>query len=98
MARALLEGAELEAAVSALNGWSVEDGKLRKEYVFKDFVEAFAFMAAAALCAERKNHHPEWFNVYRTVRVDLSTHDAGGITTWDIELAAEFDAVAGRSG
>ncbi len=51
-------------------------------------------MAAAALCAERKNHHPEWFNVYNTVRVDLSTHDAGGITTWDVELAGEFDKVA----
>jgi len=98
MARALLEGPDLEAAVSGLSGWSVEAGKLRKEYEFKDFVEAFAFMTSAALCAERKNHHPEWFNVYRTVRVDLSTHDAGGITTWDVELAAEFDAAAGRNG
>lgn len=96
--RTLLEGSALDDAVAGLDGWTVEDGKLRKEYVFEDFVEAFAFMTAAALCAERKNHHPEWFNVYRTVRVDLSTHDAGGITTWDVELAEEFDAAArGRS-
>lgn len=93
--RSLLTGAELDAAVATLDGWSVVDGKLHKEYVFADFVEAFAFMTAAALCAERKNHHPEWFNVYRTVRVDLNTHDAGGITTWDVELAAEFDKAAG---
>jgi 4a-hydroxytetrahydrobiopterin dehydratase len=93
--RTLLDGDDLASAVSTLTGWSVEEGKLHKEYVFTDFVQAFAFMTAAALCAERKNHHPEWFNVYRTVRVDLSTHDAGGITTWDIELAGEFDEIAG---
>lgn len=86
----------IESALETLDGWTVVDGKLHKEYVFEDFVEAFAFMSGAALCAERKNHHPEWFNVYRTVRVDLATHDAGGITEWDIELAREFDAVAAR--
>lgn len=86
---------ELDEAVAGLDGWSVKDGKLHKQYEFEDFVQAFGFMAAAALCAERKNHHPEWFNVYRTVRVDLSTHDVGGITGWDVELAREFDAVAG---
>jgi 4a-hydroxytetrahydrobiopterin dehydratase len=95
MARDLLDGDALTRAVDDLDGWTVEDGKLHKEYVFADFVEAFAFMTAAALCAERKNHHPEWFNVYRTVRVDLSTHDLGGISTWDVELAREFDAAAG---
>lgn len=94
MARSLLDGAALDSAVAGLDGWSVVDGKLHKEYVFRDFVEAFAFMTAGALCAERKNHHPEWFNVYNRVRVDLATHDAGGITTWDIELAADFDALA----
>lgn len=86
---------ELNEAVSGLDGWSVEDGKLHKVYEFENFVEAFGFMAAAALCAERKNHHPEWCNVYKTVRVDLSTHDVGGITGWDVDLAREFDAVAG---
>jgi len=93
MARELLSGDGLDEAVSTLQGWVVQDGKLHKEYVFADFVEAFSFMSGAALCAERKNHHPEWFNVYRTVRVDLSTHDAGGITTWDVELAREFDGL-----
>jgi 4a-hydroxytetrahydrobiopterin dehydratase len=90
----LLTGDALIAAVATLDGWTVVDGKLHKEFEFKDFVEAFRFMAAAALCAERSNHHPEWFNVYNTVRVDLSTHDAGGITAWDVQLAEEFDRVA----
>lgn len=94
MARELLTGSALDAEVATLDGWSVRDGKLHKEYSFESFVHAFGFMSAAALCAERKNHHPEWFNVYSTVRVDLTTHDAGGITTWDIELAREFDEVA----
>lgn len=94
MARELLEGDALDEAVASLDGWTVKAGKLHKEYVFADFVEAFSFMSGAALCAERKNHHPEWFNVYRTVRVDLATHDLDGITTWDVELAREFDAIA----
>jgi len=93
--RKLLDDPAIADALESLNGWTVENGKLHKEYVFADFVEAFAFMTGAALCAERKNHHPEWFNVYKTVRVDLATHDAGGITSWDVELARDFDAVAG---
>ena len=92
--RTLLAGEALDAAMVGLDGWTVVDGKLHREFQFKDFVEAFAFMTAAALCAERKNHPPEWFNVYRTVRVDLATHDAGGITMWAIELARDFDAVS----
>ena len=90
-----LEGDALAAAVAELDGWTVEDGKLHKEYEFDDFVAAFAFMSGAALCAERKNHHPEWLNVYNTVRVDLSTHDVGGITELDVELAQEMDELAG---
>lgn len=93
--RRKLTDKELDEALSDLGGWSVEDGKLHKEYEFEDFVTAFGFMASAALCAERKNHHPEWLNVYNRVRVDLSTHDVGGITGWDVELAKEMDAVAG---
>jgi 4a-hydroxytetrahydrobiopterin dehydratase len=89
-----LDEDQIANAVAGLDGWSVADGKLHKEYQFTDFVEAFAFMTAAALCAERKNHHPEWFNVYKTVRVDLMTHDAGGITELDIELAREMDGLA----
>lgn len=94
--RTLLTGEALTDAVAELDGWSVVDGKLHKEYVFGDFVEAFGFMASAALCAERRNHHPEWFNVYNRVRVDLSTHDAGGITAFDLELARDFERVATR--
>ena len=85
----------LAEAVGGLDGWTVQGGKLHKEYIFRDFVEAFGFMTAAALCAERSNHHPEWFNVYKKVRVDLMTHEAGGITRFDIELAQDFDRVAG---
>ena len=93
--RQVLAGEALDAAVSSLDGWVVRDGKLHKEFTFDDFVGAFGFMAAGALCAERRNHHPEWLNVYNRVRVDLSTHDVGGITMFDIELARDFDAVAG---
>ena len=89
-----LDQERIAEAVAGLDGWTVADGKLHKEYQFADFVEAFAFMTAAALRAERKNHHPEWFNVYKTVRVDLMTHDAGGITELDLELAREMDALA----
>jgi 4a-hydroxytetrahydrobiopterin dehydratase len=93
--REVLSGQTLTEATADLTGWTIEQGKLHKEYVFADFVEAFSFMTAAALCAERVNHHPEWFNVYRTVRIDLSTHDAGGITMFDVKLAREFDLAAG---
>ena len=88
----------LNEALAGLDGWSVVDGKLHKEYVFSDFVEAFGFMAFGALCAERRNHHPEWVNVYNRVRVDLTTHDAGGITYFDVDLARDFDRIgAGAS-
>jgi len=92
--RKLLDGDTLAEAMADLEGWGVQGGKLHKEYSFADFVAAFGFMTSAALCAERRNHHPEWFNVYNRVRVDLSTHDAGGITMFDIELARDFDRVA----
>ena len=85
---------QITAALSDLPGWSLTDGKLHRELKFADFNEAFGFMARSALVAEQMNHHPEWFNVYRTVRVDLSTHDLGGVSTWDIELARVFDRLA----
>ena len=93
--RRRLEKAELHEALGDLDGWSLEEGKLHKEFRFADFVSAFGFMASVALVAERMNHHPEWFNVYNTVRVDLSTHDVGGITTWDVDLATERARLAG---
>lgn len=86
----------LEAALPSLPGWSVRDGKLRREFRFADFSEAFGFMTRAALVAEAMNHHPEWFNVYGRVDVDLTTHDAGGITALDLDLARRMDALAGR--
>jgi 4a-hydroxytetrahydrobiopterin dehydratase len=77
--------------------WTVVNGKLHREIVFKDFVSAFGFMASVALVAEAKNHHPEWFNVYNRVVIDLATHDAGGITDLDFELAAAVDALGPRT-
>jgi 4a-hydroxytetrahydrobiopterin dehydratase len=89
-----LKDHELQAGLQQLPKWALRDGKLYREFRFPGFVEAFAFMSAAALCAERANHHPEWFNVYNRVQVWLTTHDAGGITRRDLDLAREFDALA----
>jgi 4a-hydroxytetrahydrobiopterin dehydratase len=85
---------EIQQALSELESWTVENGKLHREYKFRSFVEAFGFMTQAALLAERANHHPEWFNVYNQVVVDLTTHEAGGITQKDFELAREMEQVA----
>lgn len=81
-------------ALASLEGWSLVDGReaIEKRYVFKDFVEAFGFMARCALEAEKADHHPEWANVYRTVDVVLTTHDASGLTDKDVALARAFDA------
>jgi 4a-hydroxytetrahydrobiopterin dehydratase len=87
-------GPELKDALSTLAGWDVVDGKLHKEYKFADFIHAFGFMTTAALSIEKMNHHPEWFNVYNRVTVDLTTHDAQGITSKDVELAKVLDDVA----
>jgi 4a-hydroxytetrahydrobiopterin dehydratase len=76
-----------------LSGWSVVNGKLHKDYVFDDFVEAFGFMTRAAIHIEKMNHHPEWFNVYNNLSVDLVTHDAGGITQNDIVLARTLNSL-----
>jgi len=89
-----LSDSEIQAELKTTDGWSRTGDKLQRTYQFEDFVTAFGFMASAALVAERMNHHPEWFNVYRTVRVDLSTHDAGGITGRDFELARAMNSIA----
>lgn len=78
---------QIRQELSGLKGWSVANGKLQKDFVFTDFIEAFGFMSKAALHIEKMNHHPEWFNVYNKLRVELVTHDAGGITQNDIGLA-----------
>ena len=91
-----LSDSEIQGELKTTDGWSRAADKLQRTYQFDDFVTAFGFMASAALVAERMNHHPEWFNVYRTVRVELSTHDAGGITVLDFELARAMNAIANR--
>jgi 4a-hydroxytetrahydrobiopterin dehydratase len=87
---------EIEEAVAELDGWKLEDGKLHRKFRFADFVQAFGFMTSAALEAEKMDHHPEWFNVYNKVTVALVTHDAGGITALDIELARKMNALSGE--
>ena len=79
-----------------LAGWQAVDGRdaITRTFKFKDFNEAFGFMARAALIAEKMDHHPEWFNVYNRVDVTLSTHNAGGLTELDVELAAAMDRLA----
>lgn len=79
------------------NGWAQTEGRdaLSKEFSFKDFNAAFGWMTRVALIAEKMDHHPEWFNVYRTVKVTLTTHDAGGVSELDVKLARKMDALAG---
>ena len=89
-----LTDSELKAALSGLPGWSIANGKLHKEFKFADFIHAFGFMSTAALAIEKMGHHPEWFNVYNRVTVDLTTHDAQGITSKDVDLAKLLDATA----
>ncbi len=93
---AKLNETELAAALDALPGWTLADGKLHREYTFPDFVHAFGFMATAAIAIEAMEHHPEWFNVWNRVVVDLTTHDAGGITAKDILLAGKLEEFAKR--
>jgi len=89
-----------KSALAGLPGWAEVSGReaIAKTFVFKDFNEAFGFMSRAALVAEKHDHHPEWRNVYRTVEVVLATHDAGGVTAKDIELAKAMNAIAGQLG
>ena len=86
-----LDEEQVRRELGSLPGWSVSNEKLHKDFEFADFVEAFGFMTRAAIIAERMNHHPEWFNVYNKVSVDLMTHDAGGITSNDIKLAGALN-------
>lgn len=92
---AKLSAAAVDARLSSLPGWKRAGGKLHRQFTFKDFSEAFAFMARVALAAEKMNHHPDWSNVWNKVTVDVNTHDAGGITSLDLRLAKEISAIAG---
>ncbi len=87
---------EIARRLEPLAGWRVEHGKLHKTFLFKDFVKAFAFMTEVAREAEALQHHPEWFNVYNRVSLDLVTHDAKGITELDFQLASRAQALAER--
>jgi 4a-hydroxytetrahydrobiopterin dehydratase len=84
---------QIQKELVNLHGWSVANGKLHKDFVFADFIEAFGFMSKAAIHIEKMNHHPEWFNVYNKIKVELVTHDAGGITQNDINLARTLNSL-----
>lgn len=84
---------DIRKGLDALDGWTLENGKVHKELRFESFVEAFSFMSGVALLAESMNHHPEWSNVYNRVTIDLTTHDAGGVSERDLELARKIDAL-----
>lgn len=90
-----LTATERASLGSTLPHWSMVDGQdaIRREFRFRDFNEAWGFMSRVALLAEQQNHHPEWFNVWATVRIDLTTHDAGGLSLHDIRLAQAIDAL-----
>ena len=96
MAIEILSGNDRVAALAGLKGWEEVEGRdaISKTFTFRDFNEAFAFMTRVAMVAEKMNHHPEWSNVYRTVEVTLTTHDAGGVTQNDIKLAQAMDGFA----
>ena len=84
---------QIAEAVASLDGWQLRDGKLHREFKFKNFVEAWGFMSRVALLAEKMNHHPDWFNVWNTVRIALSTHEVGGLSNSDVELATKINTL-----
>jgi 4a-hydroxytetrahydrobiopterin dehydratase len=97
MTREKLKREEIEAKLAELGNWSLEDGgaAITRTFTFKNFSEAFGFMARAALAAEKLDHHPEWKNVYKTGEVRLTTHDADGLTGLDFDLARRMNRIAG---
>jgi len=88
-----LNGSQRSDLASTHPNWSVDDEKLRRDFQFRDFVEAFGFMSQVALLAEARNHHPNWSNVYNRVTIELTTHDLGGLSTLDTELAIAIDGL-----
>jgi len=89
-----LSSEKISEELKNLPGWIIKDEKIHKDFEFEDFNQAFEFMTRAAMHIEKMNHHPEWFNVYNKITVDLTTHDAGGITQNDIELAKILNSLA----
>ncbi len=97
MAREKLGKDAIAEALAGLEGWTLagDGGSIKRTFTFRNFSEAFAFMTRVALAAEKMDHHPEWLNVYKTVDVTLNTHDAGGLTALDFELAKKMNRFAG---
>ena len=91
-----LSDEQIQARLGDISGWKIVADKLHREFQFKNFAEAFGFMTSLALHAEAKGHHPEWFNVYNRVVIDLSTHDVGGLSVFDFEFVAAANALYGR--
>ncbi|GJL65398.1 MAG: putative pterin-4-alpha-carbinolamine dehydratase [Nitrospirales bacterium] len=96
MAVTKLSPQEINSKLTELSGWELQGSKLHREFKFADFVEAFGFMSRVALLAESAGHHPEWFNVYNTVNIDLATHDVGGISEADFALAEKINRLCGH--
>lgn len=88
-----LSESEITANLGTIPGWTIEDGKLYRQFLFPRFIEAFGFMASIATVCEKQNHHPEWFNVYNKVQIRLTTHEAGGISELDFILARSIDEI-----
>ena len=93
MTRIKLNDSDILERLKGLGGWELVNKKLHRELGFNNFVEAFGFMTKAALISEKLDHHPEWFNVYNKIVIDLSTHDAGGVTDLDFKWASEIDLI-----
>lgn len=91
-----LSSKEISQNLRGLKKWKLDNGKLRREYRFKSFEDAVAFMVRSSLEIAKLNHHPEWFNVYNLVRVDLVTHDVNGISNYDITLAEKLESIASQ--
>jgi len=90
-----LDDQQIAVELAKLRGWTIDGGKLHRVFEFRDFVQAFSFMTAVALAAEKMDHHPDWSNGWNKVTVDLVTHSAGGITANDFALAAKMQQLAG---
>ena len=88
-----LSESEIDEELKKITGWNVKEDKLHKEFQFDNFNQAFGFMTRAAMEIEKMNHHPEWFNVYNRITVDLTTHEAGGITNNDVNLAKVLNSL-----
>lgn len=93
MAATKLSDSDIQSALAERTEWELKEGKLHRDFKFENFIEAFGFISRVAIHAEKMGHHPELFNVYNNVSIDLTTHDVGGLSDYDVELAARIDAL-----